>query len=175
MCMWVGGWFASHNISDYMLQDLVYARVCVWVCVLVVRITTYLRGCIVRCTAPLLFRELCHTTNYYWVTFHVILDKWMFETLYDANVYTFIPVSVTLFHFQGGWRVKISWVLADCIFFCYVYAGITATPSVRLVGGSSGYEGRLQVFYDGVWSTVCDIYWSQLNTDVACQSAFGAG
>ena len=33
MCMWVGMWFASHNISDYMLQDLVYARVCVWVSV----------------------------------------------------------------------------------------------------------------------------------------------
>ena len=56
-----------------------------------------------------------------------------------------------------------------------LYTGATATPSVRLVGGSSDYEGRLQVFYDGVWSTVCDRYWTQHNSDVACRSAFGAG
>ena len=35
------------------------------VCVLVVRITECLRGCIVRCTEPVLFTELHHTRHFY--------------------------------------------------------------------------------------------------------------
>ena len=68
------------------------------------------------------------------------------------------------------------WELTEHLFswFCF-HVGLTATPSVRLVGGGSDYEGRLQVFYDGVWSTVCDRYWTQNNSDVVCRSAFGAG
>ena len=53
--------------------------------------------------------------------------------------------------------------------------GTTPTPTARLVGGSSMYEGRLQVFQFGAWFTMCDGFWSQHNSDVACRSVFGNG
>ena len=60
--------------------------------------------------------------------------------------------------------------------YLYVYnTGMTPTSAARLVGGSSMYEGRLQVFQFGAWFTVCDGYWSQRNSDVVCRSIFGDG
>ncbi|EDV27497.1 uncharacterized protein TRIADDRAFT_53242 [Trichoplax adhaerens] len=39
----------------------------------------------------------------------------------------------------------------------------------RLVGGSGHDSGRLEVFYKGVWGTVCDDGFSMTNADVVCQ------
>jgi len=47
--------------------------------------------------------------------------------------------------------------------------------SLRLVGGSSN-EGRLEVYIDEEWTTVCSVGWTTLNTEVACkQLGFLAG
>ncbi|XP_035856878.1 neurotrypsin isoform X3 [Sander lucioperca] len=52
-------------------------------------------------------------------------------------------------------------------------AGVSCNPitdgSVRLVGGTSSYEGRLEVFYRGQWGTVCDDGWTDSNTQVVCR------
>lgn len=50
---------------------------------------------------------------------------------------------------------------------------VSCLPSndvVRLEGGSSIYEGKLEIFHHGIWGTVCDDMWNNHNTAVVCTS-----
>ncbi len=54
--------------------------------------------------------------------------------------------------------------------------GICTGVTVRLVGGTLQSEGRLEIYENGVWRTVCNRHWNWEDAHVACrQLGFGQG
>jgi len=44
------------------------------------------------------------------------------------------------------------------------------TFTVRLVGGNSSHEGRLEVHHNGVWGSLCDHLFTDAEALVVCRS-----
>ena len=62
-----------------------------------------------------------------------------------------------------------------CVLSCSVGSVLdhllpTAPPTnqIRLTGGSNPNEGRVEVFHDGVWGTVCMNGWDLEDAEVSC-------
>ena len=46
---------------------------------------------------------------------------------------------------------------------------VCANGDIRLSGGVSDTEGRVEICYNATWGTVCDNMWGSTNADVVCR------
>lgn len=53
---------------------------------------------------------------------------------------------------------SILWFISGC-----------TTGTIRLAGGQSTNEGRVELCVDGVWGSVCDDYWGSDDAKVVCR------
>jgi len=82
---------------------------------------------------------------------------------------------------DGVWCSGTEMTIADCghrgwgIHSCEHSEDVSVLcPSMRLVGGGSPHEGRLEVHYNGTWGTVCHGGFSGTDASVVCY-ALGYG
>ena len=52
---------------------------------------------------------------------------------------------------------------------CLSNYGFMFLLEIRLVGNGLPYQGRLEVFYNGEWGTVCNDGWDSYDAKVACR------
>lgn len=58
---------------------------------------------------------------------------------------------------------------AVCCCHCLLLLDITQHGApIRLMGGASPAEGRLEIEINGTWGVVCDHGWNDLNAQVVC-------
>ncbi|XP_071804824.1 scavenger receptor cysteine-rich domain-containing protein DMBT1-like [Asterias amurensis] len=68
-----------------------------------------------------------------------------------------------------GWLSETFTHSGDVGVTCSRRIGLNSPSQIRLVNGTSPYEGRLEVYYKDQWGAVCNKGWSMLESSVICR------
>lgn len=88
----------------------------------------------------------------------------------------FLQFLFSFLSFGFGFRNWLFFVVANLlasIFLCLcVCSGYAPTSDIRLVGGSGPHEGRVELYHDYIWGTVCDDDWGFEDAAVVCRYGY---
>ena len=54
-------------------------------------------------------------------------------------------------------------------YYYYYIIALCEDGELQLIGGSSRYEGRIELCYAEEWGTVCDNFWNNTDANVVCR------
>ena len=66
--------------------------------------------------------------------------------------------------FIGDYRVNSSLSV-----HCYTFSEGYSNGNVQLIGGTTSRKGRVEIWYNSQWNTVCDDFWDINDANVVCQ------
>ena len=62
-----------------------------------------------------------------------------------------------------SWSSRYLEICIQCVFR-------SITGNIRLVGGNTIFEGRVEIYHDGIWGTMCEAEIENLDLVVICAS-----
>ena len=59
-------------------------------------------------------------------------------------------------------------IVRKCIEFIY-FSVLCQNGDIRLVNGTTTFDGRVEICWNETWGTICDGFWSGFDAQVACR------